>query len=387
MAFRYLDEDELEVVRDAAVTMGWTSDDDLRTLATGISPAFVGTSMVGPNPVAKLLTLTEKMNATKNLVGGEVPFQKWLKNAIRYSGGAESELVFRTALQQVEPDALPAAEAREDLEEVPRIDGALEIDIGEDDTLGVAFLLEGAVAARSVAKLRVHRHFDGAPSFATGGSPDWGVGTGWLISATLMVTNHHVINARGPREPDAKPEDFEIQGKATEADFDFVAKDADATTVKAVTCVASDRELDYAVLRLADAVTPRNPLRLRPNPLTRHPATALGERVNVLQHPGGEPMRLGFRDNFVVTGTAERLSYLTDTRGGSSGSPLFDDTWLVAGLHRGWANIEGAPVQVWGKEIRQENFGTPIGRILAKLATDNPDLHAEIVAAHAALDT
>ncbi len=65
-------------------------------------------------------------------------------------------------------------------------------------------------------------------------------------------------------------------------------------------------------------------------------------------------MRLGFRNNFVVTGTESRLSYLTDTAGGSSGSPICDDAWFVAALHRGFTTISGGPLMVWGKPIRQE---------------------------------
>jgi endonuclease G len=42
-------------------------------------------------------------------------------------------------------------------------------------------------------------------------------------------------------------------------------------------------------------------------------------------------------------------------------------------------------VKVCGKEIRQENYGTPIGQILAHLAAGKPDLHAEILAGLAAL--
>jgi endonuclease G len=91
------------------------------------------------------------------------------------------------------------------------------------------------------------------------------------------------------------------------------------------------------VLRLDACAAERLPLRPRVNPLTRPQASALQERVNVLQHPAGDPMRLGLRDNFVVVGSNERLSYLTDTAGGSSGSPICDDAWHVAGLHRGWA--------------------------------------------------
>ena len=208
-----------------------------------------------------------------------------------------------------------------------------------------------------------------------------------MIGPRLMLTNHHVINARTPREPAAKEADFKLQGHSTQADFDYYLEHPTALeTVAALECVASNPDLDYAVLRLDAAAADRVPFRLRANPLTRPPGSALQERVNVLQHPNGDAMRLGFRNNFVVTGTADRLSYLTDTRGGSSGSPICDDEWFAAGLHRGWANIEGEPVKVWGKEIRQENYGTPIARILEQLAAQHPELHQQIVVGQAALD-
>ena len=89
-------------------------------------------------------------------------------------------------------------------------------------------------------------------------------------------------------------------------------------------------------------------------------------------------MRLGFRNNFVVTGTDDRLSYLTDTAGGASGSPICDDAWFVAALHRGWRMIPGDPVEVWGRSIKQENYGTPIGLILADLKDAHPDLYAQV---------
>src|SRR6266508_2059169 len=128
MAFRYLSDEALAAVRDAVTDLGLVTDGNLAALTAGISPAFVGSTMVGPNPSAKLLTLNE------------------------------------------------------------------------DDTLGVGFLLRGAASARSVAKLKVHRHFDGAPTFVAGGAPDWGLGTGWMIGPGLLITNYHVINARTPSE-------------------------------------------------------------------------------------------------------------------------------------------------------------------------------------------
>jgi endonuclease G, mitochondrial len=379
VAFQYLDDETLQAVRMAAVELGFNSEGNLAALAADISPAYIGGAMVGPNGNAKLLTLTASMNQTRSLVSGEVPLEKWLNMAIILAAGKQQELVFRKALERMAADSIPEAGEAPDVVAAPRTDGgSLEIQIDEDDTLGVGFLLHGAIAARSVAKLRVHRHFDGTPAFRAGGEPDFGLGTGWLIGPSLAVTNYHVINARAKSEPDASQADFELQGKSTQADFDYYDGSLATVTVPALECVAADRALDFAVLRLDAGVAERRPLRLRGNPLTRPQASALRERVNVLQHPAGNPMRLGFRNNFVVTGSNEKLSYLTDTAGGSSGSPICDDAWHVAGLHRGWTTIDGDPVKVWGKEIRQENYGTPIGQIIAHLAAGNPDLHAEI---------
>jgi V8-like Glu-specific endopeptidase len=380
VAFAYLDDQTLADVQKAAIDVGLNTDANLAALAAGISPAFVGGNMVGGTPNAKLLVFTSRMNETKNLVSGQVPLSKWLNNAILLAGGAPQELVFRDALQKVATDSIPEAGAVSDVAATPRTDGgSLEIEIEEDDTLGVGFLLQGAIAARSVAKLRVHRHFDSVPSFVVAGEPDWGLGTGWMIGPRLLITNHHVVNARTPREAPASDADFKAQAEATEADFDYVQARSELTTVSSHECAASDRGLDYAVLRLDEGAAERAPLRLRMNPLTRLQGSALRERANVLQHPDGDPMRLGFRNNFVVTGSVDRLSYLTDTRGGSSGSPICDDAWCVAGLHRGWSTVDGEPVTVWGKEIRQENYGTPIGLILAHLSAHYPEMHAEIL--------
>jgi hypothetical protein len=227
----------------------------------------------------------------------------------------------------------------------------------------------------------VHRHFNGAPAFLAGNLPDVGLGTGWLIAPRLIITNHHVVNARLPLEPPASDQDVAAQGAGTTALFDFYLADSPTVPTRCVECLAHDRELDYALLRLPDDAPDRSPLRLRHNSIIKPKGRALQERVNVLQHPNGNPMRLGFRNNFVVTGDEDRLSYLTDTAGGSSGSPICDDAWFVAALHRGFSTIAGGPVLVWGREILQENYGTPIPAVLRHLQATRPELHDEIEAA------
>lgn len=141
----------------------------------------------------------------------------------------------------------------------------------------------------------VHRHFGGVPSMLAGNKPDRGNGTGWMIAPGLLITNHHVINGRGPFEPAATEQDFQLQGAATVAIFDFFASGSEPVSSTSVGCVAADKSLDFALLRLPDDAPGRPPLPLRTSAILKSMEQALRERVNVLQHPEGEPMRLGFR--------------------------------------------------------------------------------------------
>ena len=66
----------------------------------------------------------------------------------------------------------------------------------------------------------------------------------------------------------------------------------------------------------------------------------VGEKVNVIQHPNGEPKQLAIRENRVVDELDLFLHYQTDTAPGSSGSPVFNDQWEVVALHH-----SGVPVR------------------------------------------
>ncbi|MDC0723168.1 trypsin-like serine peptidase [Nannocystis bainbridge] len=249
-----------------------------------------------------------------------------------------------------------------------------------DHTISARFLVRGAEAAKSVAKVLVHRHFGDKPRYQADESPEVSTGTGWLIAPNLGITNHHVIAARQDGET-ITATDFALQARGTVLQFDYLAPDAPFESVGVLEVVAADAELDFALLRLGPVDRP--PLRLRVRPLERTRDTPLAECVNVLQHPDGEPMRIGLRNNFVVHGDSHWLSYLTDTRSGASGSPVCDDEWGVVALHRGHRELPGATIKLDGVAVRTENYGVQLRAVLEWTRLHAPAIHAEIEAAQA----
>jgi V8-like Glu-specific endopeptidase len=69
-------------------------------------------------------------------------------------------------------------------------------------------------------------------------------------------------------------------------------------------------------------------------PVTKEPATlSQGQAVSIIQHPNGRTKAIALRNNNITKVDGDLLMYTTDTLGGSSGSPIFNDAWDVAGLH------------------------------------------------------
>jgi endonuclease G, mitochondrial len=189
------------------------------------------------------------------------------------------------------------------------------------------------------------------------------------------MTNHHVVAARSRGElADVREADLRLQGAHASVEFDVDFDDAGGIGTRCAGLVAWDRTLDYAVLRLVTRAG-RQPLRLRREPLS----LGSGERmpVNIIQHPMGDSKRVGLRNNLLTYASGHELRYLTDTRKGSSGSPVLDDAWQVVGLHRSSKRL---PVQFQGRTTAVVNVGTTICAILDDLAARHAGVYAEILA-------
>jgi len=257
-------------------------------------------------------------------------------------------------------------EAQESMAPVGRTEPvALERVLGTTDFLGVAFLERGLQVARTVARIAI-RGKTGSPI---------GYGTGFMVSPRLLMTNNHVL-------PDAQLAADSI------AEFDyFVRADGTPSTVKVFglepqTFFCTDETLDFALVAVSevgangDALYPIGWNQLIPE----EGKAIIGQWVNVIQHPNGEPKQLVLRNNQIVDTPDQFLTYVADTSPGSSGSPVYNDQWEVVALHHAGVpardaqgrilNLQGQPWQDWMGEHQVKwlaNEGARVSRLVAHL--------------------
>ncbi len=342
---------------------------------TGARPAllqFVSKRLVavipgGNIPVAQLMIDIGKMNAVERMADGQVPLQIYLQNAdLLLSGSEPQQRVIRTMLSLVSRRAGGAPVI--DITSLPETKEAI---IHTDDMVGFAFMELGVKAALAVAKLQVPSYQNNAARKLPNGDNMVFLGTGWLLTPSLLMTNHHVINARGEGEADASEADFTLQAKGTVVQYDFNSDSVQGSEATAVSLEAFHAGLDYAILRIPDSG--RAPLKRAVQAIA---SAASPVAVNIIQHPGGRSKRYAIRNNLVCAVTATELRYFTDTEGGSSGSPVFNDNWEVVGLHR--ASAYASNVQFQGKSTAYVNVGTQLGAIMKDVRERYAGLAREI---------
>lgn len=198
----------------------------------------------------------------------------------------------------------------------PAAEDGLERQIESQPTLlDISFLERGLELAPSVARLLVTLS-DGEY-----------YGTAFRIGEDLLLTNYHVL--------------FDRVGPATrvEAWFGYERSFTGADRAhKLVECspasIVGQPDHDWAVVRTATDM----PAKAEIIPLTGAPAPKVLDRVYIIQHPYGGVKKIGMIHNVVVNVTDDLVQYRTDTEGGSSGSPVFNEQWQVVGLHHRWGS-------------------------------------------------
>lgn len=192
----------------------------------------------------------------------------------------------------------------------------------------INWLAKGVKYAKSVCKIEVRNK-------KTKEGVKTAVGTGFLLSNKILMTNNHVI----ANEDDARNSilyfnyEEDINGKKevpvtyklevdalfwTNTQYDFtIVKVKDEKDVPLSNWGYLDIELD----QYADEPSAKN-------------------HVTIIQHPRGGYKQIALNENQITEVESPYLLYRTDTEQGSSGSPVFNDNWKVIGLHHASVPIE-----------------------------------------------
>jgi V8-like Glu-specific endopeptidase len=372
--FSHLTRERITDIKNVFAAANLQYDRQLRALLLdGIDFQFVGQLRDFDNPDFQLSGDLNRLNSIERLADSTIPFEIWLKNAVRELSYIDRAKVLSHALDELTNHMSSAAPISEPAN-VPNLVEVREKIIQRDDMVAYGFLAAGFEAGKSVARLKVTRHDNGALTKNDSGEAEIHQGTGWLLTADLLMTNHHVVNARIDGQGDAALADLELQANNTTAQFDYDAKSMAGNSVKATRLEAFDTKLDYAVLRLESSVG-RAPLVVDPERMavTKESYKA----VNIIQHPSGGPKRVALRNNLVYDSEFPRLRYFTDTEHGSSGSPVFNDQWQVVALHRASTFVNKGRDGVTG----WVNEGTQMGAILDDLKLKNENVYRQVTGA------
>jgi V8-like Glu-specific endopeptidase len=186
--------------------------------------------------------------------------------------------------------------------------------IGQNTLRPIAFLAKGLRAARAVALVSVKISQDNA----------W-VGTGFLVGRDVFLTNNHVVGSSD-------------EATATTLFFNYEEDEfgrmVTSTQFKIAEFLTTDPDLDYSLLRVDGF--PGDTFGWLP---FQEKKVNVGDRVNIIQHPGGQPKQISLQHNLVEYVDDKVVQYITSTLPGSSGSPVLNDAWEVVALHHAGGNL------------------------------------------------
>jgi V8-like Glu-specific endopeptidase len=192
-------------------------------------------------------------------------------------------------------------------------------------------------STRPVAKL----------TFQKGGFPDFC--TGFMIDGDRMLTNYHCVADRA-----TCTSTYAIFG------YEYFAPgqlNPNSPQYKCLEVLKADKHLDMALLRVAGSPGQQwGHLQL-----SRRKALP-SEQALVIQHGGGKPKQIAFRDCTIKTVPAPNwlgpestdVGHVCDTERGSSGSPLLGSDYKVVGLHHMGFTSDGSQ---WALENRAVEMG------------------------------
>jgi endonuclease G len=239
-----------------------------------------------------------------------------------------------------------------------------------NDLSDISYLEQGLAAGRPVCRIVLRKN----------GSLV-GYGTGFLVAPGVLMTNEHVFEDPSCVRESIAQFRYERDVHGLEvASVDFGLRLSPAPIIST--------ELDFAIVQVeprslrGEALEPFAWLRLDPTP----GKAFVGEYLTIIQHPKGERKQICVRENKLLK-YADKDPYVwyeTDTVSGSSGSPVFNNSWDVVALHHSsvpetkrvkgkdvWLTRDGT---VWSADMGEDeiawkaNEGIRVSRIVEHLS-------------------
>ncbi|HKQ72322.1 MAG TPA: trypsin-like peptidase domain-containing protein [Blastocatellia bacterium] len=203
----------------------------------------------------------------------------------------------------------------------------LEAVHGINNLKSISWIEMGIRASRSVCRILIP-----TPSGAK-------FGTGFLIGLGRVMTNNHVIGSI--EEARQAKLEFNYQLSVDASSEPTVRYDLDPDAFFHTSPMGA---LDYTVAAVRIDANKPTLEKWGALMLNADAEPILNELVAVVQHPNGQVKQVVLSASAVVQVKAPLLHYTSDTMGGSSGSPVFNDLWQVIAIHHAAGpNIGGIP--------------------------------------------
>ncbi|WP_237146553.1 trypsin-like serine peptidase [Planococcus halocryophilus] len=261
------------------------------------------------HPFKNLENKKEKLIEEKERINEEAlsRYQELLEKSEEKPDEEDVETVHETAKK---------IEAR--IENAEDLDGpALERIIFGNDLFPISYLQSGFNIGNSVCRIvlsdRVGRVV--------------GYGTGFLISPSLIMTNNHVLDKEEVAVYSTAEFNYQTDENNVLCQSTIFRLDPDKLFI-------TDKRLDFTIVAVQEfsgdnrRLTDFGHLKLSPNLNIME-----NEYVSIIQHPQGGHKAVTVRENRVKFLSEDFIHYVTDTQPGSSGSPVFNDQWVVVALH------------------------------------------------------
>ena len=240
----------------------------------------------------------------------------------------------------------------------------LEVVIGDNNILPAWFLDVAPTRSTAICKIKA------SGTNYKGEKGEW-AGTGFLISDNIILTNHHVINSiatarnaecifnyqRDPEGKDLPVKRFRLKPERlfitspTPQGLDFTFVWVDGGPGKKFGTVPFNR--DFFVIREREV-------------------------ANIIQHPGGDYKGVTLQENKVTNIDESLVHYVSDTKPGSSGSCVFNNSWMPFALHHASADNDQPDERNPSRFVNEGIRFSAIVAYLEKLRQDQPQQRASV---------